>query len=432
MPHGGGHVGGFSGGGCSGGGGFGGGGFGGGGWGHHHGWGHRHHHRHHPRHFGGPGWTYWWMPTYYYYGSPGYAYRRAYICACAWFWIFLVCLLLIIILPAVIGTSGDYQRYAYAPGDTRIVSGISESLCNGISLTDRSTYTPTLYSLKRNPRLNSTSFFTVPSHPIKTVDGKDGYVYWSYYLHEGSRFSVTTCLLFSRSRFSSLRLLLIKGRRNFNSWTNNGRANRVFTTTFISANCPSTSSPISYTVPPGHEDDWYIVVYNSGSSSLPRTFQITISVNRTEYTIVPSDVRQECTPSGTSPCSIPITGGDTYLVRIDPGSSPNYEDNVDICLNCVVNGGVIAAIVIVPTLFFVGLIVVVVAICCFVRRNEKASTTPASTDTTTTTTAMTVNAQPPVNAQPTDPTQPPVNPSVPPPYTSFSDMPQSYEMAQKQ
>ena len=415
MPHGGGHVGGFSGGGFSGGGGF-----GGGGWGHHHGCGHRH--RHHPRHFGGPGWTYWWMPTYYYYGSPGYAYRRAYNCACVWFWIFLVCLLLIIIMPATIGTSGDYQQYAYAPGDTRIVMGISESLCNGISLTDRSTYAPTLYSLKRNPRLNSTSSFTVPSDPIETVDGNNGYVYWSYYLHEGSRFSVTMCLL---SSSSSLSLLFIKGRRDFNSWTRNGKEDRVFTTNFISANCdsPSTSSPISYTVPPGHEDDWYIVVYNRVLTS--RRFNISISVTRTEYSFVPSDVRQECTPSGTSPCSIPITSGDTYLVRIDPGSSPNYEDNVDISLDCVVNGGVIAAIVIVPTLFFIGLIVVVVAICCFVRRKEKVSTTPASTDTTTTTTAMTVNVQS------TAPPQPPVNPNVPPPYTSLNDMPPSYEMAQK-
>ena len=428
MPHGGGHVGGYSDGGFSAGGGL-----GGGGWEHHHlddhddhhGLSHSHHH--HPRHFGGPGWTYWWMPTYYYYGSPGYAYRRAYNCACVWFWIFLVCLIHILIMPAAIGTTGAYQRYAYTPGDTRIVTGISESFCTGISLTDRSIYTPTLYSLKRNPPLNSTSSFTVPSDPIETVDGKRGYVYWSYYLHEGSRFSVTMCLL---SSSSSLSLLFIKGRRNFNSWTDNGGNNRVFTTNSISMNCPSTGSPISYTVTPGQEDHWYIVIYNRALTS--RRFNINISVNRTEYTIVPSDVHQECTPSGTSPCSIPITSGDTYLVRIDPGSSPDYEDNVDISLNCVVNGGVIAAIVIVPTLTFIGLIVVVLAICCFVRRNEKASYTPGSTDgaaplleATTTTTAMTVNVQPPA------PTQPRLYPNVPSPYVPFNDMPPSYEKTKK-
>ena len=233
----------------------------------------------------------------YYYGSPGYAYRRAYNCACVWFWSFLVCLLLIIILPATMGTSGDYQHYAYTPGDTRIVMGISESLCNGISLTDRSTYMPTLYSLKRNPRLTSTSSFTVPSDPIETVtvDGTNGYVYWSYYLHKGSRFSVTMCLL---SSSSSLSLLFIKDRRDFNSWTRNGKEDGVFTTNFISANCdsPSTSSPISYTVPPGHKDDG-TVVYNRVLTS--RRFSITISVNRMEYTIVPSNVRQECSPFGT-------------------------------------------------------------------------------------------------------------------------------------
>ena len=135
MPHGGGHVGGFSGGGFSGGGFHGG----------HHGLCHHHRHHHHHHNFRGPGWAYWWAPHYYYNGSPGYAYRRAYNCACACFWILLAFILVIVIIPSALGTTGDFKNYAYAPGDTRIVEDISETLCSGVSLSRKSTYSSRLY-----------------------------------------------------------------------------------------------------------------------------------------------------------------------------------------------------------------------------------------------------------------------------------------------
>jgi hypothetical protein len=369
------------------------------------------------------------MPTYYYYGSPGYAYRRAYNCACVWFWIFLVCLLLIIILPAAIGTSGSYHDYAYGPGDTRIVSGISESFCTGISLSDRSTYTTTLYSLKKKPLLNGMEVFSVPppSARTQTVQGYDGYVYWSYFMHTGSKFSVSMCL---RTSGSSLSLLFIKGKHNFDSWTDGGKERYVKRTSYVSSVCPTSGSPISYTVPAGYGDDWYIVVYNSRSSS--KRFDITLSVNRTEYTIVPSDVRHQCTPSGTTPCSIPLTGGDTYLVKIDPGSSPNYEDNVDINVDCVLNGGLVAVIVIIPTLFFISVITaIVVGVCCCVRRKKRSvtsiySSVPSESETAPTSTSVTVTA--------TAPTQPPTNPEYsagPPPYSTPTAPPSAYGSTEK-
>jgi hypothetical protein len=283
---------------------------------------------------------------------------------------------IVIVVTATVGTlSGDYREYTYVPGDTRIITGISNSFCSGISLTDKSTYTPTLYSLKKRPLLTSFTYFVVPQTRTQTINGYGDYIHWRYYLNSGSKFSVSMCLL---SSSSALSLLFIKGRRNFHSWTSNAGENHVHSTYSISdVNCTSSNPPMTFTVPAAYEDDWYIVVYNRGSSS--NRFDIIISVNRTEYTIIPSDVRQECTPSGTTPCNIPLTDGDTYLVRIDPGSSPVYEDSVDTCLNCVANGGVITAIVIAPILIFVGVVVVVIGISvCIACWSKRTVATTAS------------------------------------------------------
>ena len=419
MPHGGGHVGGFSGGhgGFGGGGGFGHHGFG---RHHHHGFGGHHHHHH--RHFHGPGWWYWWTPTYYYYGSPGYGYRRAYSCVCCWFWILFALVLTVIIVAASVGPSGSNTEYAHAPGDTRIIS-VSDSFCSGVSLTAKSIYTTTLYSLTKTPPLNVRNNFTVVSNS-KTVDRRGGYVYWGYYLHGGSTFSVNMCL----HSPGSVSLLYIKGHSNFNSWTNTAQEKYVKSTFFISSTCPSTA-PKSYSVPSGYEDDWYIVVYNSRSSSM--RFDFTLKVDRTEYSIISTDIISQCTASIS--CSIPTFSGATYLVRIDPGSSPNYEHNVDISTDCVVNGGVIAAIVIVPVVFFTVIVVaIIVAVCCYVKRKRKANTGSGYTNVPESTPVSTSGASVTITA--TAPPQPTVNPeysTAPPPYAPPTANPPAYGSTEK-
>ena len=413
MPHGGGHGGGFSGGGFS----------GGGFHGCHH---HRHHHHPHHYNFRGPGWAYWWAPHYYYNGSPGYAYRRAYNCACACFWILLAIILVIVIVPSALGTTGDFKNYAYAPGDTRIVEDISETLCSGVSLSRKSTYSSRLYSLSKEPTLSSSSSFSVESRS-ETVESSDGYLYWGYLMYDGSMFSVNMCI---HSTSGSLSLLFIKGRSNFKKWTDNGQERFIHTTNSILASCPSSAPPISFTVPAGQGDDWYIVVYNRGSRF--GTFDFVLNVNRTKYTFNSNDIIDSCSPVSRSSCSIPVSSGATYLVQVDPGESPNYEDNVDIRVDCVANGGVIAVIVIVPLLFFAGVIVAcIIVLVCIVKMQKRKQ---VENGTNTAPVGVTAPTGTTVTVTSTVPTQPPVNPeysSAPPPYTYPATNPPPYSSVEK-
>ena len=385
-----------------------------------HGGGHHRHH-HHPQHnnFRSP-----WEPPYIN-GSPAYTYNCACVCCGILLAITLCYIVFASCIIVLLGTSGDFKNYVYAPGDTRIVEGISETLCSGVSLSRNSTYSCRLYSLSKEPTLSSYSSFSVESRS-ETVESSDGYLYWRYFMYAGSMFSVNMCI---RSTSGSLSLFFIKGSPNFKKWTDNGQERFIHTSKSISASCPSSAPPISYRVPVGQGDNWYIVVYNRGSRF--GTFDFVLNVKRTEYTFNSNDIIDSCSPVSGSSCSIPVSSGATYLVQVDPGESPNYEDNVDIHVDCVANGGVIAVIVIVPSLFFAGVTVasIIVVVCIYKIQKRKqvenrTNTAPVGSTAPTGTTVTVTSTVPP---------QPPANPeysSAPPPYTYPATNPPPYSFVE--
>ena len=120
------------------------------------------------------------------------------------------------------------RYYDYTPGDTRIVEGISQSLCSGVSLNQKSTYSNRLYSLSKEPTLSSSHSFSVESHG-ETVELSGSYLYRGHLMYDGSMFSVNVCI---RSTCNGLSLLFIKGRSNFREWGDNGNERYVHTNNF--------------------------------------------------------------------------------------------------------------------------------------------------------------------------------------------------------
>ena len=278
-------------------------------------------------------------------------------------WVILLALSIVQFVDVAIAESHRISYgYLHTPGDTRIVTDVTESFesfCSGIRLTDVSTYISTLFSLSRRPQLASYDDFLLELKD-KVVDEVDNYMYWRYYLHKGSNFTATVCM--KSLHASVLSLLIIRGAENFNSWMVSRKAHFAASTLMLSAQCPYHDN-ISYAVTVDFAEDWYIVVYSSGNTS--EVFDLTLKVTRTEYAITDEDVIHSCSTASTEnwpSCNIPITTGATYMVRIEPGSFPNYKDTTEVRIQCVMNSTLRISATFVSVVFALAVSVIIIVL----------------------------------------------------------------------
>ena len=402
MPHGIGHVGGL---------GFRGGGFRGGGF-HHHRFGHHHLHHHHRRHYGG-GWWWWGRPGYYYENPAYYAYRRAWSCACFWIWL-VVFLVIVAIAVGVYFGSSSSSRSAndFTPGATRIMPSVDSTFCSRISLSGSNpSLLATLYSLSSRPILNGWNNFTLQETASVPFIG---HAFYQFFMRKGSTANGTSCIPTSSS-VSSLQLLIIRGKSNFDSWVNSRRSSLALNRFTISARCPVTNS---FTFTATTDDYFYFVYYNSFAFSGSVT--VNLQFHRKEYTVDQSAIINSCLYGGSS-CSIPTSAGATYLLVVDDRLSALITG--DFSTGCVANGGIIAVIVIVPLLVLALVVGVFVAVfCCWCYKHTKRAkeAAPATPSAAPASTVPLVQPAPPeappgtyvnVNTTPTAP--PPYSPNYP-------------------
>ena len=317
---------------------------------------------------------------------------------------------------ASVGPSSNSSENNYTPGATRIISSIDSTFCSKVSLSGfNSDLGATLYSLSRSPVLNGWNNFT-----LKETTGVSfkGHVFHQFYMRKGSTANGTSCI--PTSSVSSLQLLIIKGKSNYDSWLNRPRTSKAVDTYTINARCPATNS---FTFTPTTDDYYFFVYYNS--FYITGSIKVDIQFHRKEYTVDKSAIINSCSYSGSS-CNIPTSAGATYLLVVDDQLSA--LNTGDFSADCIANGGIIAVIVIVPLLVLALMVGVFVAVfCCWRRKLARKAATTTSTAAPTDTDPMIQMAQPEappatiVNVTTTAP--PAYNPNyptgatAPPPYT---------------
>ena len=345
-------------------------------------------------------------------------------------WLILLVLSIVQFVHVAIAEShGTSYGYLHTPGDTRIVTDVTESFgsfCSGIRLTDVSTYISTLICLSRRPQLASYDDFLLESKD-KVVDEVDDYMYWRYYLHKGSNFTATVCM--KSLHVSVLSLLIIRGAANFDSWMGSRKVHFTASTLMLSTQCPYHDN-ISYTVTADYAEDWYIVVYNSGNTS--EMFDLTLKVTRTEYAVTDKDVIHSCSTASTEnwpSCTIPITTGATYMVRIEPGSFPNYKDTTEVRIQCVKNSTLRIAATSASVVFVLALSVIIIVLYGSYRWMKVAKEQNPERDYIISRQPETSHDEGNVSSLPQQ--YNPESMSVPPPYAPPRFEPPSYESALK-
>lgn len=332
----------------------------------------------------------------------------------------MVALVIIAIsVGASVGTNSKSSERQYTPGDTRLVS-VDSSFCSGASVSGtNSVLEATFYALSRPPALTSWNNFTLNESSVSVPFS--GYVNYQFYLHKGSAANIRSCL--AGSLVPSLRLLIIKGTSNFNSWVNRPSTSRALHSYTISQTCPGNNTFDFQST----SDDYYFFVYYNTARSTSARVSVWLQFYRTQYTVNPSDVVSSCHYDGVESCSISTASGATYLLVVS-NDRPHSQDG-DFSVDCIANGGIIAVIVLIPLLVLALLVAVIIVVACYCRyKHSKKAAASAPPTTASATDPMVQAAQPEapttatvVNVTTTAP--PAYNPgyaTAPPPYNTVA------------
>ena len=281
----------------------------------------------------------------------------------------------VIVLPITLTRrSGSSVPVFYAPGDSRIVS-YSSFFCAGITLIDRSMRTgSSLYLIRETPPLTDRNEFTIRNSSISLPDNM--YNFWNYYLYPNSNFTTEVC---TRPNSADGTFYVIRGRGNFQSWTNNPSTDDALG--FFSIDIPCSGTRHRYSFNARIEDEYYFVYYNNrgGSRSQSREslrLNVTIFVERFQYSTSGLDEDESvanCSVPSVGECTLTVPYGSDHraLIVTDIPDDVNWEENVDVNWHCVNRGWAVAVVVLVPLLTIAGVIgAVITAIVCYIKRES--------------------------------------------------------------
>ena len=324
-----------------------------------------------------------------------------------------MCVLVTVIIGLSVSLSVRYNDNGdrdnlFAPGDTRII-GYSSSFCEGLTLSGDNS--ATLYLLNATPPLSG------PTHKLEVraphLIRFDSYEYLFYYLHSGSKMSMTYCIE-DGSAGKSLSFFLIKGSSNFDSWKDDGNSIHAIKYFTISNTCPSTLPPLTFTA--SSEDSYYFAFDNINSPDV--TLQGTLTFNRTEY--LPDKVRihNSCEIQGNS-CTLPIPYNSGYIAMVRIGES-NVEPDANVSYNwsCSARVWLYVIIVVIPILFIVVVSLTLCVLCIYCARKRSKAYSSLPTETARDESPATVTSDTTTTSTTAVPPPPPTNPDYPPSYGS--------------
>ena len=288
------------------------------------------------------------------------------------FWVSLVaCVITLVIVLAIaipVGITNQGVPVFFSPGDTRLINYGASFFCAGVTLVDRSNRTDsTVYLIEDTPPLTDQNNFTFNSS-INLADNI--YNFWNYYLYPNSNFSTAIC---TRPNSASGTFYLIRGRGTFQSWIDDPSTDEALAFFSITIFPCSASNYRRFSFQVEHEDEYYFVFYNNrgGSSSLPfLRLDITISVERFQYSTDDLDTVANCSAPMIGECSLIVPYGSNYraLIVTDIPEDPDWEENVEISIHCSNRAWAFAVVVLVPMLAVVLCVAAgVVAFVCWLK-----------------------------------------------------------------
>jgi DNA-directed RNA polymerase subunit RPC12/RpoP len=210
-----------------------------------------------------------------------------------------------------------------------------------------------------------------------TVAGNHDYQYVGYFLQKGSTLEYDFTVTGGSIEF------FIADAQELNRWNN-------WETIFPDVNYPSTAGESgSFSIP--HPQDWYLVWYNSGSTSVSVDFSISYNAIGA-FDFSGADVRheevEEVTP-GTY--EVPSSGDWYFFIYFDPFVNP--AESVDITFDISYKTEVTHNekwIDFQPILLVIGVIIIIVLIIAVIQRSSAKRATATAATTTTTPTGETV------------------------------------------
>ena len=276
-------------------------------------------------------------------------------------------------------------------------------------------YLATLYILNAQPKLTGHETFTFSVQP--PVDYSRDYVFYYYYLHPGSSFTVSACLT---DPTLLVDFYLFKGRNNFKNWQDYEYSPNYKDYFSVDTACSDGNKTKSYSV--GDYDNYYYLVYHySITTYVTDGLNITATFHRTRYEIDNSTIVDSCSENSNdlgSSCSlsVPFSGHTGYLAitPVNPDTL-DWTDGIDVDTVCGARIWMYAIISVCALVGAVGVIATVIVVCVCVRRKRKQNRPTTSASTNAVVTVKTEEpvapllSNPPYSANP-----PPTNPNYQP------------------
>jgi hypothetical protein len=361
------------------------------------------------------------------YGYDGwgtYYYRRRFVgCVCFWIWFVIVIIITGSIVGSTVGTRGSsgtgslqyyYEQTSIVGKDVNFVCPILqlEYSRNGFGFNPDGM--ADLYALSKPPMLSAGPNITLESYSSLYVYK---YKSWSYYMYEGTVASLDVCHISSGQ--STAKLLMIRGKSNFNNWKLYDTDTYVYQKYDI-LDCRQNFVN-RFTVPQGSSDVWYVVLDSTDADST--SYEVDILLYTQQYQIEGQYILNLCSVNYVfDSCTIPASNGATYLLSVgSPGFNYDYTDTVKIKCSCITNAGILAAVIVGPIVFVmivITILTIILVCCCLKRKKKYAVANPSGTVQQPVRNVITV--QQGTVIQPSVPTERspiyPTQPGVPPPY----------------
>ena len=317
----------------------------------------------------------------FYYCSPYYGYyRRGFMR--------LVVLLFIIVVIAIVAISvglhyGTDSNDLDTPKEysltDKVIRSYKGDFCEGLQAV--STEIPnnhqsnaTLYLLTSHPPLIGRERFNL-SEKVN-FDNNNNIHYWNFYLNTGSVLTINAC--YPPVSSYDVKFYLIKGSANYNRWTNDPHSSYAVKYVRLSLQCQT----VTYRV---QRDELYFFAFywDPYFVSPSNTLDIEFQFDRTVYGISQDTVVKNCSIplDGHSSCSlsVPMSSGYTALLSLNTSLPVDYNDGVNVQINCQPRGWLYAVIVVcsvVPVLVIITL--VITWVCVRARKAKKYSALHAS------------------------------------------------------
>ena len=245
----------------------------------------------------------------------------------------------------------DIATDFYSPRDSRLLS-FSSFFCKGIKVETNSTATgATIALVNSTPTLANKNSFRISVR--RTLRSEQFHV-WQYYLYPNSNISVTACNL----RSAPVDVYLVKGNSNANNWGRSPSSDHAELYRSVFFECPQQQT-ITYKV---NEEDNYYVFVNS-YLRIKTSYSASLQFERFQYSIPPgnaSESSHSCFAPSGGKCRVDIpygTGSQQALVVTTVPENVNWDEKVDMNINCDRRIWAYAIIITLPTLATIFIIV---------------------------------------------------------------------------